>query len=54
MFEDDELSSYMQITLGDRPFFDKSTLDLWVAAKHAEGGCRREGKKGAGPGRREN
>ena len=23
----------MQITLGDRPFFDKSTLDLWLNAE---------------------
>jgi hypothetical protein len=33
MFEHGELRSYMQITLGDRPFFDQSTLNLWLNAE---------------------
>lgn len=33
MFEDGELRSYMQITLGDQPFFDQSTLNLWLNAE---------------------
>jgi hypothetical protein len=33
MFKDGELGSYMQLYLGARPFFDKSTLDLWLNAE---------------------
>lgn len=33
MFEDGELRSYMQVTLGDQPFFDQSLLSLWLNAE---------------------
>jgi hypothetical protein len=33
MFEHGELRGYMQISLGDQPFFDKSILKLWLNAE---------------------
>jgi hypothetical protein len=33
IFEDGELKPYMQISLGDQPLFDDSTLKLWLNAE---------------------